>query len=189
MPRLLLLQGSARDMLTEQGGRARERACPLEVGLNSSCSVTLDQSLSSNDILTIVFSKRFHLKPPCYVFPIFQRRPGGVERDRGQPRAWLLRAGPDLEPKVLPWLPPLPHPPCSQDLAGFQVEPSSLRGNISSSFSRCVEDAATYMMRSRRPPADRPPPLPKSLSAVSPPVPNRPGSPQQTLVGRWGQRV
>lgn len=103
VPRLLLLQGSARDMLTEQGGRARERACPLEVGLNSSCSVTLDQSLSSNDILTIVFSKRFHLKPPCYVFPIFQRRAWRCGEGRGQPKGTqLLGAGPDLEPKVLP---------------------------------------------------------------------------------------
>ena len=93
VPGHLLPQGSAREVLTERGGRAQERACPLEVRLNSSCSGTLDQSLNSNVIITIVLSKHFHLKPRCYVFPVFQRRAWRCGEGQGQPKGTQLLRG------------------------------------------------------------------------------------------------
>lgn len=102
-------------------GRAWGRAHPLEARLNSSCSGTLDKSLSLSVLITIIFSKHFHLRWfRLLLHPeIFKGGLGGLERDSGSPKApSFSEAGPDLEPEVLPQAflltPPFPpHPICT----------------------------------------------------------------------------
>ena len=102
-------------------GRAWERARHLKAGLSSSCSGTLDKSLSLSVLITIIFSKHFHPRWFRLVLhpEIFSGGLGSVERDSGSPKApSFSEAGPDLEPKVLPQaflLTPAfpPHPTCT----------------------------------------------------------------------------
>lgn len=102
-------------------GRAWGRAHPLEARLNSSCSGTLDKSLSLSVLITIIFSKHFHLRRfRLLLHPeIFKGGLGGLERDSGSPKApSFSEAGPDLEPEVLPQAflltsPFPPHPICT----------------------------------------------------------------------------